>query len=301
MEFGKVDKSTLDEIDFSLPHDGKFIDLLPEQNNPPKIYLGAPKWGIKEWIGLIYPEKTKETQFLDHYIQSFSGIELNTTHYQIYPESTIRKWAKKANGKDFLFCPKFPQSISHYSELTSVRAHEITDRFLSSIIHFEEHLGPLFLQLSDKYGPNKKTALFDYLERLPRDLDITLEVRHPDWYQLPHRETLFEKLFELGIGSVITDVSGRRDCAHMEVTSPVTLIRFVGNGLHPTDYKRIDEWVERIGLWMKKGLKAIHFYVHQPGELYTPELTEYLAEQLNSKLGLALEGPKFIVKSGSLF
>src|SRR6218665_1323658 len=225
MEFGKIDKRLLDKIDFSLPADGKYIELLPHRGEDPKIYLGSPKWGIKEWIGLIYPEKTKDSQFLDHYIRSFSGIELNTTQYQIYPESTILKWAEKASGKDFLFCPKFPQSISHYSELTSVRAHEITDRFLSSIIHFGEHLGPLFLQLSDKYGPQKKMALFHYLERLPRDLDITLEVRHPDWFIAPYRNELFDKLFELGIGSVITDVSGRRDCAHMEVTSPVTLIR----------------------------------------------------------------------------
>ncbi len=301
MEFGKVDRSLLDSIHFSLPADGKYLALLPHQQAAPKIYLGAPKWGIKEWVGLIYPEKTRETQFLDHYIQSFSGIELNTTHYQIYPESTIRKWKEKAAGKDFLFCPKFPQSISHYSELTSVRAHEITDRFLSSIVHFEEHLGPLFLQLSDRYGPQKKAALFDYLERLPRDLDITLEVRHPDWFNEPHRKELFDKLFELGIGSVITDVSGRRDCAHMEVTSPVTLIRFVGNGLHPTDYKRIDEWVKRISLWMNSGLKAIHFYVHQPGEIHTPELTEYLVEQLNEKCNLKLEAPHFIAQTGTLF
>ncbi len=301
MEFAKVDRALLDKIDFSLPADGKYIDLLPKRNEDTKFYLGAPKWGIKEWKGMIYPEKTPDTKFLDHYIQSFNGIELNTTHYQIYPESTILKWAEKVNGKDFMFCPKFPQSVSHYSELTRVRAHEITDRFLASVIHFGEHLGPLFLQLSDRYGPNKKAALFDYLERLPKDLDITLEVRHPDWYAAPHRNELFDKLFELGIGSVITDVSGRRDCAHMEVTSPVTLVRFVGNGLHPTDYPRIDEWVKRLANWKSKGMKAIHFYVHQPGEIHTPELTAYLIERLNTELGLRLEKPRFVGETGRLF
>lgn len=301
MEFGKVDRTLLDTVDFSLPADGKFIDRLPMTGEATKIYLGAPKWGIKEWIGMIYPEKTKDAQFLDHYIKSFSGIELNTTHYQIYPETTIARWAEKADGKEFMFCPKFPQSISHYSDLSSTRAHEITDRFLSSIVNFGEHLGPLFLQLSDKYGPQKKHALYDYLQRLPRDLDITLEVRHPDWYTEPHRSELFGLLSELGIGTVITDVSGRRDCAHMEVTSPVVLVRFVGNALHPTDYPRIDAWVERIGVWMQKGLKAIHFYVHQPGELYTPELTAYLVERLNTTYGLQLEGPKFIAETGKLF
>ncbi len=301
MEFGKVDKSTLDTIDFSLPADGRFTRELAASDSETKIYLGAPKWGIKEWIGMIYPPKTKDAQFLDHYIQSFSGIELNTTHYQIYPGSTIEKWAQKADGKDFMFCPKFPQTISHYSDLSSPKAHEATDRFFASIIHFGKHLGPLFLQLSDKYGPQKKTALFDYLRRLPRDIDITLEVRHPDWFIEPNRSELFGLLRELSIGSVITDVSGRRDCAHMEVTGPVTFIRFVGNGLHATDYQRVDEWVERIDSWRKKDLKAIHFYVHQPGEIHTPELTAYVVEKLNKRCGLKLEGPKFVEATGSLF
>lgn len=301
MEFAKVDRSTLNDIDFSLPADGKFINQLPVRDSKPKIYLGAPKWGIKEWKGIIYPAKTKDADFLKEYIKSFSGIELNTTHYQIYPASTIEKWAELARIKDFKFCPKFPQSISHYSDLSSARAHEITDRFLSSIVHFEETLGPLFLQLSDRYSPQKKAALYDYLQRLPRDLDITLEVRHPDWFLEPHRNELFSVLQELGIGSVITDVSGRRDCAHMEVTSSTTLIRFVGNALHETDYMRINEWVDRLGVWLSRGLKEIHFYVHQPGELHTPELTKYLVDKLNENYQLKLESPIFMAETGSLF
>lgn len=301
MEFGKVDRALLDKINFTLPKDGIFIDRLKPVDSPPKVIVGGAKWGRKEWIGVIYPEGTKEINFLDEYMKSFSGIELNTTHYQIYPASTIEKWADKAGNRDFYFCPKFPQSISHYSDLGSMKAKETTDRFLASIIHFGKHLGPLFLQLSEKYSPYRKEALYSYLKSLPKDIDITLEVRHPDWFFEPHRTELFALLYQLGIGAVITDVSGRRDCAHMEVTSPVTFIRFVGNALHPTDYERIDEWVQRIKTWLNKGLKAIHIYMHQPDGIYTPELTKYLVEQLNKHCDLKLEAPNFIEKTGTLF
>jgi uncharacterized protein YecE (DUF72 family) len=302
MEFGKTDRRLLDKVNFRLPEDGVFTQQLKQATKQPKLFLGGAKWGRKEWVGLIYPAKTKESEFLDHYIRNFNGIELNTTHYQIYPAATIQKWAEKAAGTDFKFCPKFPQSISHYSDLSSAKAYADTDRFLASVVNFGEHLGPLFLQLSERYGPQRREALFSYLQKLPRDLDITLEVRHPDWFKDAEiRSELFGVLHELSVGAVITDVSGRRDCAHMEVSSPVTFIRFVGNGLHPTDYERIDDWVKRIKSWLEKDIREIHFYMHQPDELYTPQLTDYLVRELNKQCGLSLEVPRLIERTGDLF
>lgn len=302
MEFGKIDRSLLDKVNFRLPEDGIFTQALKPAVQQPNLFLGGAKWGRKEWVGLIYPAKTKESEFLDYYIRNFNGIELNTTHYQIYPEATIRKWAEKAKGTNFKFCPKFPQSISHYSDLASTKAHADTDRFLASVVNFGEHLGPMFLQLSEKFGPQRRDALFSYLQKLPKDLDVTLEVRHADWFGNEDiRRELFQTLHELSIGSVITDVSGRRDCAHMEVTAPVTFIRFVGNGLHPTDYERIDDWVKRIRKWLQKDIREIHFYMHQPDELYTPQLTDYLVRELNKHCGLSLQAPKLIETTGDLF
>ncbi len=302
MEFGKIDRSLLDKVNFRLPEDGIFTQQIQAAGKQPKLFLGGAKWGRKEWVGLIYPAKTKETEFLDHYIRNFNGIELNTTHYQIYPAATIQKWAEKATGTEFKFCPKFPQSISHYSDLSSTKAQADTDRFLASVIHFGAHLGPLFLQLSERFGPQRREALFTYLQKLPKDIAVTLEVRHPDWFRnTAIRNELFQVLHELSIGAVITDVSGRRDCAHMEVTSPVTFIRFVGNGLHPTDYERIDDWVKRIKSWLQKDIKEIHFYMHQPDELYTPQLTDYLVRELNKHCGLSLQTPKLIETTGNLF
>ncbi len=304
MEFGKTDRSQLDHLDFTLPPDGVFTQHFLTGTRSPdlQVYVGAPKWGIKEWIGIIYPDKTKESDFLDHYVYHFNSIELNATHYKIYPESTIARWAQKAAGRHFRFCPKVPQQISHYTDLGTAKAQQLTDEFLRGVIHFGPTLGPVFLQLSERYGPQRKEALYNYLRKLPQDVRFMVEVRHPSWFEDVelHRE-LFGLLAELKIGSVITDTAGRRDCIHMEVTTPQTMIRFVGNGLHPSDYKRVDSWIERISDWINRGMEEVHFYIHQPGEVYSPELAAYTIEKLNKVCGLELQPPRFIERTGSLF
>jgi len=304
MDFGKVDKQTLESVDFTLPPDGDFTKLVLTGTRvaDPKVYVGGAKWGRKEWLGIIYPDKTKESDFLGHYVNHFNGIELNATHYKIYPQAGIKKWADNAKGKDFKFCPKVPQVISHYTDLGTQKAQHLTDEFLRGIMGFGTTLGPIFLQLSERYGPSKKEQLLYYLQQLPKDVRFFLEVRHPEWFSdIEMRSWLFGHLKDLSVGAVITDTAGRRDCLHMEITTPEVFIRFVGNGLHRTDYERVDAWAERINSWLDKGLKEVHFYTHQPDELYTPEMTAYIVEKFNKVCGLDLEPPAFIEKTGSLF
>lgn len=304
MEFGKVALTDLDRIDFAMPVDGVVTmrRLAGERVSQPRVFVGGAKWGRTEWIDIIYPKGTREKDFLTHYVKHFNGIELNATHYKTYAESDTARWAEKAGDRDFMFCPKMLQSVTHYSNLSSVRARELTDKFLQGILGFGNKLGPVFIQLSERYTPARRDQLLFYLEQLPTDLRFCLEVRHPEWFENPEiRQWLFSQLDMLNIGSVITDVAGRRDCMHMEVTAPVTFIRFVGNALHPSDYERIDAWVERIGQWFDKGLQELHFYMHQPDELDTPALLDYFTDKLNRQCGFDLERPHFVEKTGELF
>src|SRR3989344_3845665 len=275
MEFGKVPSSLLETIDFTLPPDGWFTQkLLTDQHSPAlKIYVGGAKWGPESWKGVIYPADAKEKDLLAYYGQHFNSIELNATHYKVYPEASIRKWADKVPDKDFRFCPKITQSISHYSDLSSERARQLTDGFLNGVLAFGEKLGPIFLEL-----------------------------RHEKWFSdLQNKEWLFGHLHRLGIGAVITDTAGRRDCVHMELTQAKTMIRFVGNGKHKTDYSRIDEWIIRINQWIENGLQELYFFMHQPHEQYSPEMSAYFIEKLNKTTGLNIAPPQFIVNQQSLF
>ena len=299
MEFGRVPENELDNIDFKLPPDPAFNKklLTGKAVKDPKVYVGCAKWGRVEWVGKIYPPKTKEKDFLDHYVQHYNSIELNATHYKVYGPAGIQKWAAKANGRDFLFCPKMFQGVTHRGSLKG--KDFILNEFLRGIVAFEKHLGPIFVQVSDSFSPKRKEELFDFLRSLPTDLQFFLEVRHPDWFAKEDvKEEMFETLKKIKMGAVITDTAGRRDCAHMYITIPKTFIRYVGNSLHKTDYTRINDWVKRIKYWLDNGMKEIYFFMHMHDEATSPELTVYLVDKLNKTCGLDLIKPKFVGDAG---
>jgi uncharacterized protein YecE (DUF72 family) len=297
MEFGRVSPNQLKKLDLRLAAEPKInsLQLKGKRSSSQKVYIGCAKWGIKEWVGKLYPAGTKESGFLKEYVKHFNCLELNATHYKIYPADVVRKWADQTNDPAFKFAPKVYKGISHFGNL-GTKQH-FTDDFLKGVSDgLQEQLGPVFMQVSDRFTPKRKTELFQYLSTLPKDIRFFLEVRHPEWYTEIHQAELFEQLQQYGIGSVITDAAGRRDCCHMHLTSPQTMIRFVGNSLHPTDYERIDDWVKRIQYWLDHGLHEIYFFMHMHEETYSPELTQYLAEQLNKICGLDLKVPVILKK-----
>lgn len=304
MEFGKVADAQFLEIDFTLPPDAAITtDTLSrsERKQPLQVYVGCASWGQKVWKGNLFPPKTKDADFLSEYVKHFNMIELNATHYRMYDAETITKWKNKAAANPgFKFCPKVNQLISHIKRLKG--ADELTTSFLESMLAFEEKLGPIFLQMSDNYLPKNFAELEIYLESLPRDLPIFTELRHRDWFaDAAHRNAAFALMQRLGIGAIITDTAGRRDVIHMALPTNEAFIRFVGNALHPTDYIRIENWVERIKQWAHQGLRAVYFGMHQSDEVAAPILCDYLIERLNTELSLNIERPKFPPPLNELF
>ena len=302
MDFGRVPEDELNKIDFSLAAEPAFNKTILKGKpvKSPKVYIGCAKWGRTEWVGKIYPPKTKEKDFLDHYVQHYNSIELNATHYKVYGEAGIKKWTAKAANKDFKFCPKMYQGVTHRGSLKG--KDFITNEFFRGIVAFEEYLGPIFIQVSETFSPKRKEELFVFLRSLPTDLQFFMEVRHPTWFGNDEiRNELFTTLKEMNIGAVITDTSGRRDCAHMHLTLPKTFIRYVGNSLHATDFTRIDEWVARMKYWLDNGMEELYFFMHMHDEATSPELTVYLVDKMNKEIGLNLQKPVFITQQPGLF
>lgn len=292
MDFGKLPQSALDKVDFSLPGEpeGNKSVLPGKRVAEPKVYFGCPQWWGKDWIGKLYPKGTRDTELLDHYVRHFNSIELNATHYKVYEPATIRKWAARAKEGDFRFCPKMFKDITHLGSLYGKEA--LTTAFLQSISAFENKLGPVFIQLSEHFSLQRKKELYDYLSALPEGFRFFLEMRHPAWFEKEESEELLGLLRSLGMGAVITDTAGRRDCAHMHLTTPTAFVRFVTNELHPTDYTRCDAWVERIAHWIDRGLEELYFFIHSPEETTSPEMAVYFIDKLNQACGFNLPQPK---------
>jgi uncharacterized protein YecE (DUF72 family) len=295
MEFGKVTTEALDSINFALPPDRKETTALlsrQKNNKPASVYVGCAKWGRKDWLGKIYPKGTKEADFLNHYAKHFNCIELNATFYRMPTAAQTAGWKNKV-GKDFLFCPKFTDQITHLKRLKDVQV--LTDRFLEGVSGFGDNLGPVFLMPHPGMGPKTLETMEAFIQSLPKDIKLFIELRHNEWFE---NEEAFTKVFDVferhKAGSVITDASGRRDCVHMRLTTPEAFIRFVGNGLHPTDYTRVDDWVQRIKKWMAEGIEKIYFFMHQHEEIHSPELSKYLIQQINKHCGTSIPEPVFV-------
>ena len=285
MNFGQVPTSQLNKIDFKLPQEPPINDLVLKGNatKKPAVYVGCAKWSRKEWIETVYPEGTKEKDFLHEYAKRFNSVELNATHYKIYKAPDLQKWVDQVGNGNFKFAPKLYQGITHFGNLGGKEV--LTEVFLQNIITLGKDLGPVFIQLPDKFGPKRKEELFTYLRSLPRDVQFFLEVRHPDWFVKSEADELFKTLRKLKIGSVITDVAGRRDCCHMHLTVPKAFIRYVGNNLHKTDFMRMDSWVQRIKYWLDNGIKETYFFMHMEDEAFSPKASFYLIKKLNEVCG----------------
>lgn len=301
MDFGKL--TDISEVDFTLPPDFVFISALGDKpsDGPKQVFVGPPIWANKEWVGKIYPTTAKEKDFLYHYSRQFNTIELNVTHYQIPSEATIQRW-REAVPSTFRFCPKWPQEISHDRQLRG--CEPLSEAFTKAVLGLKENLGTTFLQLGPYFDTRQLKTLQHFLKQLPPQFPIAVEFRHPDWFAEPAlwQETL-QLLHELGVGTVMSDVAGRRDVLHMSLSTPTVTLRFVGNELHPTDFTRVDAWVLRLKQWFEMGLESAYIFVHCGENLNAPELSKYWIEQLNHHCDMSLLPPRIQPKviQGSLF
>lgn len=297
MEFGKL--SNIEQVNFFLPPDPAGNNFLLERYTKasPHLYIGPTGYNMKPWNGKWYPVGTKDKDFLKCYGKQFNTIEHNTTHYRIPDEATVERW-REDTPPDFRFCPKVPQSLSHARDL-GISSPELRI-FFDRMYDFGDRMGCCFLQLPPYFEPKYLPVLSRFLEKWPAHSPLAVEVRHDAFFNNSEwSNAYFDLLEKHQTVAVITDVAGRRDVCHCRLTAPVTMIRFVGNNLHPTDYSRVDAWAERLRLWTEQGLHTAYFFTHEPDNLLAPELAEYTTSAFQKAMPEAiLRGPTPVITPG---
>ena len=293
MKFGLLPDDQLDIRRLQLPpepaQNAEVLAALPARSGALPVYIGATGWSHKEWLDYLYPPRTKSTEYLYHYTRQFNSIELNTTHYRIPDAATVERWYDTAPA-DFRYCPKIPQSVSHTPALG--RGDTALAQFCTAVVGLREKLGCCFVQLPPFFDLSRFAALEDFLERFPAEIPLAVEVRHESWFATPAaRARYFDLLRKHHRTAVISDVAARRDVLHMGITNADVLVRFVGYGLHSTDYQRADAWVEQLGRWAEQAVQRVFFLPHQPGNLRTPEMAAYLVSRIKATFSATLRGP----------
>ena len=295
MKFGKVEHP--ERIDFTIPKDHPDTEVVlskSKTDHPLNIYVGCAKWNRQD-LKNFYPRGTKDE--LQYYSSQFNSLELNATFYRIFPAEQYSKWYDKT-PENFKFFPKVTNEISPLRRLND-KIYPTIDRYLEVTSNLKDKLGTIFLQMHSNFGPKNWDRVVRFVEYWPKEFPISLEFRHADWFSDEKvAQELYYLLQENNISNTLVDTAGRRDIMHMRLTNNEAFIRYVGAN-HESDYTRLDDWVAKLVDWKKKGLKNIHFFVHQNLELESPLLSVYFIKKLNNALGCELIIPKTLRNSQS--
>ena len=286
MKFGSVPNPEL--IDFTFPKDHKDTKRVlnaVKDDNIPEIYVGCAKWNRADLKG-FYPRGTKDE--LVYYSSQFNSIEMNATFYRIFSAEQFAKWYDKTPA-NFKFFPKLNQEISHWKRLQETEA--VVEHYLYNASNLKEKLGTIFLQMHTNFSPKDFDRVVTFIEKWPKQIPLTVEFRHTDWF---NDATVAEELYQLleanNVSNTIVDTAGRRDIMHMRLTNATAFVRYVGAN-HESDYTRLDDWVQRLKEWTAQGVKEIDFFIHQNIELESPLLSAYFIKKLNAELGYNLTIP----------
>ncbi len=286
MIFGKVDDPG--SIDFTLPPDNPGTGRVLSQSDyklQPNVYVGCAKWNRKDLKG-FYPRGTKDD--LTYYATQFNCIELNATFYNIPTVQQVESWRDKTPD-DFKFFPKITNSISHYRRLINVG--DLVEDFCLNISNFNPKLGMVFLQLHDNFSYKNFDRLKEFVTTFPLGIPLAVELRNSEWF---NNEKISNELYSLfeenNVTNIIVDTAGRRDLLHMRLTTRTSFIRYVGAN-HSSDYKRLDDWIDRLEVWIRNGLENLYFFVHQNIEKESPLLSSYFVQRINERFGLKVRGP----------
>jgi uncharacterized protein YecE (DUF72 family) len=292
MDFGRIeDAKLLASIDQEfqagtrkLPKNDFQFSMLPAAKaERVQIYIGPPVWSHPGWVGTLYPKKTPSKDYLKFFSRCFNAIELNSTFYRTPTERTLTEW-KNSTPENFRFSPKLNQAISHAKAIP-----ELVSDFCKTMKSLDDRLGLSFLQLPPTFSRNQLPTLKILLKAVPKNYPLAVEFRHPSWFMGGKLTAdISDFLSDLGMSTVITDALGRGDVLHSTLTSKKVMVRFLANEMHPSDFRRIDLWVKKIGTWIEAGVQEIYFYPHLHGYDRVPELSSDLITKLNQAYSLGI-------------
>jgi uncharacterized protein YecE (DUF72 family) len=259
-----------------------------------RFWLGCAVWAYRDWVGEFYPPSTRSSDYLNCYSQRLSAVEGNTTFYSVPDPVTVQRWHDET-PESFRFCLKLPKSISHLGLLQPQLAEALA--FIERMQPLGDRLGPMFLQLPPRYGPEAFADLQAFLESWPPEIPLAVEPRHPGWFADPAGDRLDALLQDQQMARVLLDtrpVYSASDDPQVRfpirkpnlplrpiLTAPFTLVRFISHPDRPRNLPHLQFWVGQVQQWLKQST-TLFFFVHCPDERCSPGTTLLLQELLQA-------------------
>ncbi|MBX3066496.1 MAG: DUF72 domain-containing protein [Anaerolineae bacterium] len=256
------------------------------------LYAGCAIWAYDGWANNFFPAGTPKDARLEAYARRLSAVEINATFYAMPAVPVVKKWAE-ATPESFRFSPKFPKTITHTAQLVNVGAQ--TTAFIGTMRVLGARLGPLMLQLPPAFAPAKLPLLQRYLDELPDDLEIAVEVRHPDWFTEENGRKLDAALAATNASRVVFDVRPAHNSKAPEAISaqekkpdvplipdaaqPFVIVRYISSPVLAENEAYFAEWIPRLIKWLGEG-KRVYFYAHCPLEELSPTIARIVHQRV---------------------
>jgi uncharacterized protein YecE (DUF72 family) len=133
------------------------------------LYVGSSGWSYPSWRPDFYPPGTKPGDFLRHYAERFSTVELNTTGYRLPAEEQFSRWAEQT-PPGFRFAPK-------------LNGHRRVDvaTFSERVGRLGDRLGPIRVLVGSALDQGLLTLL---LGSFDPDVRLAFDFRHDSWAEV---------------------------------------------------------------------------------------------------------------------
>jgi uncharacterized protein YecE (DUF72 family) len=219
------------------------------------LRIGTSGWSYPHWDGVLYPPGTPPRDRLGYYLERFETVEVNSPFYRWPTERTFARWRQRL-PEGFRMAVKAPRGLTHGSRLYAPeRWLERIERGLEAL---GEKRGPLLVQLPPSLEYDYPRLAY-FLQRVPHDLQIAVEFRHPSWV----REEVFALLEECRAAYCVMSGAGL-PCV-LRATAPFVYVRLHGsdpNGLYAGSYSEDDLrwWGERIREWRHGGREVFAYF-----------------------------------------
>lgn len=223
-------------------------------------FVGTSGWSYDHWDGVLYPPGTPPAARLDHYLQRFRTVELNSSFYRWPRSPSFARWREKLPA-GFQMSVKAARGLTHAKKLYDPEVW--LDRLASGWHELGDRRGVVLVQLAPAH--QRDDARLEYfLDRVPPWMRTVVEFRHPSW--------LCDEIFAMleRHGTAYCVMSGADLPCVLRATAPFVYVRMHGpdqHHLYGGSYSDEDLrwWADRVREWSAGGRDVFVYFNNDGG------------------------------------
>jgi uncharacterized protein YecE (DUF72 family) len=230
------------------------------------VRIGTSGWTYAHWAGEFYPRGLARVRWRDHYADHFDTVELNASFHRWPGLRPFENWGRNL-PEGFTMSVKASRWLSHGHRLRDPES-AWANRLTAAIRALGERAGIALVQLPGDLSRDDE-LLDGFLARIPTDVRVAMELRHPSW----DHDDVAKILSRHRAACVVSHGTGLHTV--VRTTAPFVYCRWHG----PTDaplyagrysLSELSTWAALIRVWRAEG-REVWGYFDNDGSAYAPQ------------------------------